>query len=1169
MASTFSELKFELIGTGDQAGNWGDTTNNNLGTAVEQAITGLGNPIFTTDANLTISLVDSVALQTARALVLNITSSVSLTTTRELIVPTIEKQYLVQNNTTGGQSITVRTSAGTGITVPNGSKAHLYVNGTNVVSAVSYFDTLSLGSALGISSGGTGQTTRQAAMDALAGSTTSGQFLRGNGTDVVMSAIQASDVTAVALTTGTISTTPSGSTDIVNKSYVDTLAASGIHFHQPVRVESPINLNATYNNGTSGVGATLTNAGTQAALVIDGVTVSVADRVLVYEQTTQTQNGIYVVTNVGSGSTNWILTRSSDADTYVINSAAGLSEGSTVFVQQGATGAGETYTCNTTGVITFGTTNITFAQISSAQIYSAGTGLTLAGTQFSITNTGTAGTYGSASGVPVFTTNAQGQVTGVTNTTISIPNSSTTATSANTASAIVARDGSGNFSATTVTAALSGNATTASTLQTARTIGGVSFNGSANIDLPGVNTAGNQNTSGTAANVSGVVAVANGGTGTATPSLVAGTNITITGSFPNQTIAASGGGGTGDVTGPASSTANGIALFNGTTGKILKDSAATDGLIHGLTVGRGSGSVSSNTALGSSALLSNSTGYSLVAVGSNALRVNTEGFANTAVGVNSSFSNTSGNNNSSMGYLALYSNSTGYGNTAIGAQASQYATGSFYNTSVGKNALNYAFGSNNTAVGAFALESANGASQSTAVGTSSLIQAEGTGNTSVGYLSFYSTTSGTYNTGLGWSAGNALTTGTTNTFLGKSSGSLITTGSKNTIIGAYNGNQGSLDIRTSDNNVVLSDGDGNPRMRINSSGNATVNGTITATDHIGPGTGLTGVPLTTGVTGLLPVANGGTGTATPSLVAGSNVTITGTWPNQTIASTGGGGGGGGVVQQLIQVVKSDTFVGAANGTPLSITGIAATITPTSSTSKILITGHIMYGAVGTTYGGWFRRNGTDIGLGDAAGSRKRVSMGMGLTADQSQTNTFVYNYLDSPGTTSPVTYQFFVNNDNAENIYINRSMFDLNNSTGTRGISTVTLTEVADASTLVTLTGTQTLTNKTITNVVLDGNYSEDVFTITDGASVSLDPANGTVQLWTLGANRSPTAGSFASGQSITLMVDDGSAYAITWPSVVWKTGGGAAPTLNTSGYTVIQLWKVSTILYGARVGDA
>jgi hypothetical protein len=304
--------------------------------------------------------------------------------------------------------------------------------------------------------------------------------------------------TSAALTTGTVSTTPVSANDLVNKAYVDTLAASGIHFHEPVRVESPINLNATYNNGSSGVGATLTNAGTQAALVIDGITMVVADRVLVYEQTNQTQNGIYVVTSVGSGATNWVLTRASDADTYVINSAAGLSEGSTVFVQEGATGAGETYTCNTTGVITFGTTNITFAQISSAQIYSAGTGLTLSGTQFSITNTGTAGTYGSASQVPVFVTNAQGQVTSVTNTAIAINGSAVSgnitgqagsvanaltagtfltsggtyngsvartfavdATDANTASKVVARDASGNFSAGTITAALSGNATSA------------------------------------------------------------------------------------------------------------------------------------------------------------------------------------------------------------------------------------------------------------------------------------------------------------------------------------------------------------------------------------------------------------------------------------------------------------------------------------------------------------------------------------------------------------------------------------------------------------------------------------------------------------------------------------------------------------------------------------
>ena len=195
----------------------------------------------------------------------------------------------------------------------------------------------------------------------------------------------ATSLTLAGLTSVTLTQDPLLDLQAATKQYVDTQVSAGIHFHQPVRVESPTNLNATYNNGTAGVGATLTNAGTQTALVIDGITLSVADRVLVYQQTTQTQNGIYVVTSVGSGSTNWVLTRSSDANTYVSASPAGLSEGSTVFVQEGTTGAGETYTCNTQGTITFGVTNITFAQISSAQIYSAGTGLTLTGTQFSLT----------------------------------------------------------------------------------------------------------------------------------------------------------------------------------------------------------------------------------------------------------------------------------------------------------------------------------------------------------------------------------------------------------------------------------------------------------------------------------------------------------------------------------------------------------------------------------------------------------------------------------------------------------------------------------------------------------------------------------------------------------------------------------------------------------------
>jgi hypothetical protein len=129
---------------------------------------------------------------------------------------------------------------------------------------------------------------------------------------------------------------------------------------------------------------------------------------------------------------------------------------------------------------------------------------------------------------------------------------------------------------------------------------------------------------------------------------------------------------------------------------------------------------------------------------------------------------------------------------------------------------------------------------------------------------------------------------------------------------------------------------------------------------------------------------------------------------------------------------------------------------------------------------------------------------------------------------------------------------------------------------VVGLTDTQNLTNKTLTDPEITGTIKEDVYTITDGAAFEIDPGNGSIQLITLGASRTPKATNFAAGESVMLMVDDGSAYAITWTDatfggsgVVWKTNGGSAPTLNTSGYTVIVLWKVGTQVYGARVGDA
>jgi hypothetical protein len=113
-------------------------------------------------------------------------------------------------------------------------------------------------------------------------------------------------------------------------------------------------------------------------------------------------------------------------------------------------------------------------------------------------------------------------------------------------------------------------------------------------------------------------------------------------------------------------------------------------------------------------------------------------------------------------------------------------------------------------------------------------------------------------------------------------------------------------------------------------------------------------------------------------------------------------------------------------------------------------------------------------------------------------------------------------------------------------------------------------TSPTLASPTFNDGYTEEVFAVS-GTTPALSPANGSIQTWTLSGNSTPTAGTWNAGQSITLMIDDDTAYTVTWTSlaVTWKTDGGDAPTLNTSGYTVMTLWKVGTTIYGARVGDA
>lgn len=239
------------------------------------------------------------------------------------------------------------------------------------------------------------------------GSATDDLVLFAGGTDVADEAVRIDKTTKAVTTVGDVnvggaldvtSAATFGSTVLLNadptlnlqaatKQYVDTAVSTGLHLHQPVRVATTGNLTATYNNGASGVGATLTNSGTQVALSVDGISLSVNDRVLVWQQTSGAQNGVYVVTTVGSGSTNWVLTRSADANNYDPQTDTGLGGGDYFYVQEGTTGAGDSYVCTNTGTITFGTTAITFAQFSGAITYTGGTNIDVTGQLISLTGT--------------------------------------------------------------------------------------------------------------------------------------------------------------------------------------------------------------------------------------------------------------------------------------------------------------------------------------------------------------------------------------------------------------------------------------------------------------------------------------------------------------------------------------------------------------------------------------------------------------------------------------------------------------------------------------------------------------------------------------------------------------------------------------------------------------
>lgn len=190
MASTYSQLKIELIGTGDQAGTWGATTNTNLGTALEEAITGSANVTFAS-SNVAIALTDTNATQVARNLELNLVGTI--TNRQTLFIPAIKKQYLLVNNLSNSVVISNGTNAaptGTTVTIPAGRSLGVFNDGTNVAETVNYITefassnvtvtnnvnaaTLNVTNAVTAANGGTGRATL-----------TANNVLLGNGTSAI------------------------------------------------------------------------------------------------------------------------------------------------------------------------------------------------------------------------------------------------------------------------------------------------------------------------------------------------------------------------------------------------------------------------------------------------------------------------------------------------------------------------------------------------------------------------------------------------------------------------------------------------------------------------------------------------------------------------------------------------------------------------------------------------------------------------------------------------------------------------------------------------------------------------------------------------------------------------------------------------------------------------
>ena len=266
MSSTYSNLKLQLMATGENLATWGNVTNVNLGTAIEEAVVGTADVTFAS-ANVTLTLSNANTTQTARNLRLNLIGATG-GATRNLVVPSIQKVYIVNN--TCADSVLVKTSAGTGITVPTGRTMWVYNNGTNVVDAISHLTTLTLGTPLALTSGGVGSNTAAGARSTLSAAQS------GTNTDItslqpLAYAIETATVVGSGLS-GTLTI------DAITQSVLYYTGNASANWTVNIRGNSGTTLNSLLSTGqaiTVAVFATISTVGYyNNVFQVDGVTVT-------------------------------------------------------------------------------------------------------------------------------------------------------------------------------------------------------------------------------------------------------------------------------------------------------------------------------------------------------------------------------------------------------------------------------------------------------------------------------------------------------------------------------------------------------------------------------------------------------------------------------------------------------------------------------------------------------------------------------------------------------------------------------------------------------------------------------------------------------------------------------------------------------------------------------